>query len=383
MKRMRMACLLGMGLMAALARGEDAKPKSSWTETLSIKGDLRYRFEYIDEEGKTERYRDRIRARIGAEANPSDALTIELQLTTSENNDPVSGNQTLGDGASRKDVFIDLAYLDWHPQQVEGLHLIGGKMKNPFETVSDLIWDTDLNPEGLAVKYALNRDGIGLRLNAGSFWVEERSATTEDARMVGGQVAATYKKNDLRALVGAGYYAFQHMEGYPVIDVTTSDRSKARSFGNTSVKETALVDGVETTTDVLYGTGFEIAELLAELSLNVGVPAAVYGDYAVNQDADDDDTAYLVGFRLGKTKDPGSFDFAYNYREIEANAVLGAWTDADYIGGGSNGKGHKFSLGYQLSKALKGQVTYFMSEKGLSGDSKDYDRVQVDISAKF
>ena len=120
-----------------------------------------------------------------------------------------------------------------------------------------------------------------------------------------------------------------------------------------------------------------------EIGFDVGIPVSVYGSYAVNQDADEDDTAYLGGLRLGKTKAPGSLDFDYNYRELEANSVLGAFSDSDFIGGGTNGKGHKFALGVQLTKVLKGTVTYFMNEKGLTGDSKDYDRLQVDVAAKF
>ncbi|HMP76793.1 MAG TPA: putative porin [Kiritimatiellia bacterium] len=383
MRRILLPCLLGVGLLTGSAQAEEAKPKPTWTDTLTLKGDLRYRIENIEEEGKEDRYRHRIRARVGAEAKPGEDLTIGLQFSTSENNDPVSGNQSLGNGASRKDIFLDLAYLDWHPATISGLHVIGGKMENPFLRVSDLVWDSDLNPEGLAIKHTLGGDGLDLRLSAGSFWVEERSATSDDAMLYGAQAVGSFKKDDLNILIGAGYFLFENLEGFPVIDVTGSDRAKARAFGNDSIKETELVDGVETTTDVLYGTGFEIAELIAEVGFNVGVPAAVFGNYAVNQDADEDDTAYLVGFRLGKTKEPGSFDFAYNYREIEANAVLGAWTDADYIGGGTDGKSHKFSLGYQLTKLLKGQLTYFMSEKGLNGAGTDYDRVQVDVSAKF
>lgn len=88
-------------------------------------------------------------------------------------------------------------------------------------------------------------------------------------------------------------------------------------------------------------------------------------------------------FKVGKTKKPGSLVFAYNYREIEADAVLGVWTDADYIGGGMDGESHKFSIGCQLTQLLTEPATSFMSEKGLDDDSKDYDRLQVDVSAKF
>ena len=52
-------------------------PKT-WADTLSFKGDLRYRFETIDDESKKDadgeeytRYRNRIRARLGMVAAPT------------------------------------------------------------------------------------------------------------------------------------------------------------------------------------------------------------------------------------------------------------------------------------------------------------------------
>jgi hypothetical protein len=152
-------------------------------------------------------------------------------------------------------------------------------------------------------------------------------------------------------------------------------------FGN-SIIET--VDPVtEEVTAAAYATGFELVDLIAEVGGDIGVPAAVYGNFVQNQDADEDDTGYMLGLKLGKTKEPGSVDFNYNYRELEANAVLGAFSDSDFIGGGTDGKGHKVAVGVQLTKVLKGQVTYFMNEIGLEGDAKDYDRLQIDVAGKF
>ncbi len=381
MNRTILVCLLAAGALSIRATGEESPP--SWADKLTLKGDFRYRIESIDEEGKVDRYRHRIRARAGLFAEPGEDLSVGIQLTTSEKNDPISGNQSLGEAGSKKDVFLDLAYVDWHPRALEGFHAIAGKMNLPFAFVSDLIFDYDLNPEGVALQHTFGRDALTLALNAGSFWVEERGVTTDDAMMHGGQAVVRYKKDDIHARFGVGYFLFENIEGYPVIDITGSDRSKARAFGNASTPRTEMVDGVEKTVDVLYDTGFEIVEVIAEAGMNIGIPAVLIGNYAVNQNAPDNDTAWLAGFRLGKTKEPGSLDFAYTYREIEANAVLGAWTDADYIGGGTDGKGHKLSLGVQLTKFIKGQVSYFMSEKGLDGDGKDYDRLQVDFNAKF
>ena len=48
----------------------------------------------------------------------------------------------------------------------------------------------------------------------------------------------------------------------------------------------------------LGGSEYSIAEAFVKLGLNVGVPLAIYGDYAVNTEADKDDTGYLFGLTL-------------------------------------------------------------------------------------
>jgi hypothetical protein len=111
-------------------------------------GRLPFAHESIEQDGKEDRDRQRIRARAGLEAKPSSDVTVGIRLSTSQEGDPVSSNQTLGEGFSRKDVYLDLGYLDWHPESSKGLSLIGGKMENPFALVGDLVWDGDLNPEG-------------------------------------------------------------------------------------------------------------------------------------------------------------------------------------------------------------------------------------------
>lgn len=375
MKKTALAILVGSLAGSHVATAQETKAPSSWADTVSVKGDFRLRHEAIEQDGKEDRDRQRIRARAGIEAKPSSDVTIGIRLATSQDGDPVSSNQTLGDGASRKDIYLDLGYLDWHPEAVEGLSVIGGKMENPFATVGDLVWDGDLNPEGVAVKHKIGGDGLDLLLNAGAFSMEERSSTTDDAFLYGGQVAAKFKSDAAHGIVGAGYYYYDNVKGFATL-VDPLD-----GFGNAVVE---TVDPVtEEVTAAEYATGFELADLIAEIGADIGVPASVYGNFVQNQDADDDDTGYMVGLKLGKTKEPGSVDFNYNYRELEANAVLGAFSDSDFIGGGTDGKGHKVSLGVQLTKVLKGQVTYFMNEIGLDGDSKDYDRLQIDVAGKF
>ncbi len=92
-----------------------AKPSpSAWAEKVTVQGDFRYRYENIDQEtADSDRNRQRIRARAAIVAKPQDNLEVGFGLSTSQDGDPVSSNQTIGDGGSRKDIYLDLAYFNW------------------------------------------------------------------------------------------------------------------------------------------------------------------------------------------------------------------------------------------------------------------------------
>jgi hypothetical protein len=64
---------------------------------------------------------------------------------------------------------------------------------------------------------------------------------------------------------------------------------------------------------------------------------------------------------------------------------VGTFNDSDFCGGGTDGKGHRFSLAYQLAKNTQAGVTYFMDKKANSAGNMDddYDRLQVDVIVKF
>ncbi len=109
---------------------------ASWVERIKWSGDFRYRHESIDEETtgsvrwKDGRNRHRIRARLMLEAVLNDEWGVGFRLA-SGSADPTSTNQTLDDSFSSKDIWLDLAYFDYHPAAVKGLNVYGGKMKNP------------------------------------------------------------------------------------------------------------------------------------------------------------------------------------------------------------------------------------------------------------
>jgi len=160
--------------LAEMQKETPALPDAlKWAEKVKISGDLRFRHEHIDSETsgsvrwKKGRDRQRIRARLMLEAIINDEWDVAFRLASGERSiladeddmfaDPVSSNQTLKQNFSSKDIWLDLAYFNWHPAAREGLNVYGGKIKNPFYTVgkNQLVWDSDLNPEGIAATYVI------------------------------------------------------------------------------------------------------------------------------------------------------------------------------------------------------------------------------------
>ncbi len=354
------------------------RARAEWYDDMKISGDFRYRFEHIDQEGQENRQRDRIRARIGAFPRVNNDLDAGIQLTTGEQKgdrtSPTSGNATLTDVFDKKDIFLDLAYIDYHPEQIRGLDLIAGKMKNPFICVNDYIWDSDVTPEGLGLKYHIG-DPLELLVNGGYFWVFERTKG-DDNKLFAGQGALKYKMDDdTYGMLGGSIYHYTDIEGANTADLNWQGASSA--YGNSTRK---VVSG--STTNVLYAEDYQELEPFIEFGFKAGLPVRLFASYVVNNQADEDNKGYSAGVRIGKAKDPRTFEIGYDYRYLEKDAALGALTDSDSWGGGTDGKGHKLSAKYQLMKNWQAGVNYFIDQKGLD-NSLDYYRLQVDLMAKF
>jgi len=350
------------------AKQEEVKPLPSWAENVKLSGDLRYRFEHINKEGKKSRNRERVRARIALDGKVNDQLGIKIRLA-SGSDDPVSTNQTLDGAFSSKHIWFDRAYFDWHPN--DNVSVWGGKMKNPFHDSGDgLIWDGDLNPEGIALLLEGTGDTHPF-LTAAHLWADERKAAA-DARLVGAQCGIKSGGKNTKVVAGLGYYAYTNVEGEKVL-VDVED-----GFGNSTIP-----DSDPNVSDLYYATGFREFEVFADLSTKLGdIPFKLYGDYVTNTDAPTDDRGWLFGAKFGKAKTPGDWEFKYNYRKLEADAVLGAFCDSDFIGGGTDGKGHKFSVAVALAKHTTAGITYFINDAGLTA-GKNYRRWQIDFKYKF
>lgn len=343
----------------------------SWVEKFTFKGDFRFRYESKDMEGSKRRSRGRMRLRLFTGVEVNDVVDVGMQIASGDD-DPVSTNQSFDDAFTTKDIRLDMAYFDYHPEVVEDWksHIIGGKMKNPFHTPqkSPLVWDPDLRPEGAALKIEGVLDSVTVFGNFGGFWVQEE-ATETDIGLWGAQLGTTINLADTGDLTfGAGWYQYSNIKGAgPLYDNDL--------FGN-------LADGIGN-----FAEGYALLNGFAEFTTKVAeLPFAVYADYVTNLRADKEDVGWLAGFKLGKAKEWKTWEIGYFYEKLERDAVVGAFTDSDFADGGSDVRGHKIMGGLGLDKNWTFKVTYYINDVGISlpsSQERDYDRLQVDLYFKF
>ncbi len=352
----------------------DSLPNSArWIEKIKFGGDFRYRHESIDDEtGVTQRDRNRIRARLKIQAEINDEWDTYFRIASGSSDSPTSTNQTLGDSDSdsfsSKDIWLDWAYADYHPESIDGLNIKIGKMATPFYKVAkhQLIYDGDLSPEGGAATYSFDlNDSTSAKIAGGAFWLRERG-TDADTSIFSIQGLLKHKfASGNHILGGVSYYDFGNIQGQ------TLDGIGAK--GNTLAGDDSYVND------------YNILEAFGEYGFKLGdAPATVYGAYINNTSATtSDDTAWIVGAKYNKAKKPGSWEASYNYRDVEADAVVGGLCDSDFIGGGTDGKGHVLGFKYQLAENTQAALHYFINEKNASTTGDNFNLLQADLIFKF
>ena len=302
-----------------------------------IKGDIRYRYENREADEVTEKSRERIRARIGVYGDINESISFGTRIATGGTG-ITSTNQDLNDAAANKGIGLDLAYMTIDSLLFEGVDTTLGKMKQPWTCVSDLIYDSDVTPEGIAFNYATGN----ISYHAGHFIIGENKG--DDAQLASFQFVADVSDN---LSVGSSFYTFSNMEN---------------AYENKSYNTT---------------NEFELIEFFATYKIETTpLPLKIFANYVENGATDDANTAYMVG--VG-TKS-GKWGFDYNYREIELNSVYDEWADSDFHDGGTGGQGHKFKAKYALKDGLSLGATYFLTERE---DETEVNTLQIDLATKF
>lgn len=254
---------LKLDVMAKARAEKWASPDSApdWTRRITLSGDIRFRDEYqLFDQGNAPDFIDfaafnsegpydinagtnpvppvtlnttedrngllRLRARLALGITLADEASVGIRLATGSSDSPVSTNQTLGGGFSKKQIWLDRAWLDLHPWPW-GRALLG-RMPNPFVS-TDLIYDEDLNFDGVATKLngLISEDwrlsafgtfgGFPLEYGRDNFPKTSVSKNSGPTKwLIGSQIGLDWKTSEERddhLKASLAYYDFQHIRG--------------------------------------------------------------------------------------------------------------------------------------------------------------------------
>jgi hypothetical protein len=338
----------------------------------------------------------RYRLRFGLNADIGDHFLVGLRLTTGSTNNPVSTNETLGDFFSRDSIVLDRAYLQWNP--ILEYTMWGGRFPNPW-FYTDLVWDSDINFEGIALNY--NREvGTKFRpfLTAGAFPIQFVEFG-DDKWLLAAQAGTEYRpRADLIAKLGIAYYDYQNMVGIvndPLRPGLTDDTApQFQQKGNT------LMD-IDPSEDILtaYASDFNLLDFTFTFDMALFFPIHVIAtaDYVINLGFDQKDVSERAGTDVPKENQGYQFGLSVGhpsvsnrwqwntslfYKYLEADALPDAFTDSDFHDGGTNAKGWIFQSDLGVYRNVWFRLKYYSTDE-ISGPPVAIDTLQVDLNAKF
>jgi hypothetical protein len=358
--------------LAPAAVAETSSEVLKWAQSTKFAGDIRLRYQFEEKTHAQDRHRGRLRFRYGFESQVNDQIKVGLRLA-SGSADQLSSNQTFESTFSSKTFWLDRAYLSLAP--MSHVEITGGKMRNPF-FCSDLAWDNDVSPEGVAMKAEIPGKREQVILNAGAFPLAEFKDSSLDPILYGAQggISTDAVGKKLRAAVV--YYNFSNIKGQAIEDISPENLTKT----NTLIK-----NGDEH----LFAHAYTLIDANVEWAVldvpwaNKSLPLVLYGDYVQNV-ADDvkEDAGWLAGLSFGVVKGSGDWQMNYGYKEIESDAVPAVITDNEFHGGGTNGKGHTIRLTVGFLEKASLTVTFFQTEE-ITGDERKHDLLEIDVATTF
>ena len=345
-----------------------------WVRKTKLYGDFRLRYNYTEVDDNRSRSQGRFRVRLNLDIEVAKKVKFIFGLV-SGGNDPRSANQSFGNDWDKKQVNINYAYVEYSPYT--WLKLEGGKIANPIYTVSQLLWDEDINPEGVAaqVAYPIN-PWLNLLLNAGTFVLQDNKHNTpQDPWMWVIQPGVSWKSDSgAQAKFAAGYTSFENFQDKP--------QQKYSSGTNTYVTKG---------TTKLYKYQYNLASMTAEVGLRNPISwlapiryAGLFGEYSNNVATSNGKTGYLTGFIFGDEKvvDKGQWYFKGNWRRLEKNAVPDILPDSEFYFGDTGVSGYELVFRYGLRKNINVQTRYMRSEQ-ISGPADPANLIQTDLNFKF
>jgi len=387
---------------------------------LELYGDARLRYEYRggrlpdnfkfgqdNENDWYERHRQRYRLRIGLRGTLMDDWFFGVRLETGSG--PRSANVTFGADANNgpfakndDGIFVGQAYFGY--KGFPDFTLTGGRMPQPLVTTS-MVWDDDINPEGLAEQW---KHTFTFNLGGGGSAVQSYS---KEGGKGGKAVVAESEPFKLKLDVFVNFAQFVYDDENPENPIGPDPTLPANTPGGQAGQKIPTSDafmlawqagarltfpnsvyiqlaptvynytGNGDTFNVHFSgdpggnqTGINsllVFDMPAELGWKLwDLPMRIFGDFAVNFDADDRAAAaghagsggsryaYEIGFGVGQLKAKRDWEIRTWWQHTEQFSLDPNLVDSDLFDSRVNMQGIAVKAGYALADAIVLNLTW-------------------------
>jgi polyhydroxyalkanoate synthesis regulator phasin len=364
-----------------------------------------------------DRYRLQTRFRLGVTATVADQIEFGARITTESS--PISLNQALGnDYGSPFPIVLDRVYLAWDAEAhgYNWLSLVGGRMPNPYVS-TDLLWDEDLNFDGVAATLHGRVGAFGaepgdsearhqLFATLGGFAVDEAEIafpddSSNDKWLLGAQLAYLWNINEHNHLqLAVALYDFVNIAGRRNQFGSELRDWTAPGFlekGNTMFD--IRNDSDPSTELFALAADFSIADAVAQYKFTGFDPieVSVTADFLSNVAFDSDEILQRTGRRVSgrtsgyslemevgrpNTAGLGAWAVFGGYKYLQRDAVLDAFTDSDFHSGGTDAKGYVLGARVGLAENTWFRLKWLSADE-IDGPPLGLDVLQLDFNARF
>lgn len=383
------------------------------------------------------RNRVRMRLQFNANAKLNDDIAGGFTLATGDINSPVSTMQTLNQFYTRKSLYLDRAFLTYNPHFFKALTLTGGKFSYPWYH-TELTWDNDLNPEGLAQTLAWDFESagplkrialVGFELPfAETAGVSFHNKSIVQSAVYGGQLQTAWGLTSwLRLSLYGAFYNWHNADPVALAVATANAASPLQGLlrlnNNASQNSTVTTTGTltasgqEVSTNAQFASKFGIFDTIARFDISTSAPRwpiLILGNFAQNTKAcanvgnirpappnSDIQTfsqsanapcdpqqrrAYWLEARVGRAQEKGDWNFAYTRIFVEREAVLGVFNYSE-MRQGSNVTAHRVEVFYQADNKIQLGFTGLFGRPLVTASSPLLEnmlkRLQFDVTYRF
>ena len=272
-------------------------------------GDFRVRYENTSQaNGVLSTSKEVVRLRAGITYALRPDIAVRARVATGSGNDPNSTDITLSQFVNDFEMSLDLAAIELNRRHWGA---VAGKFTNPLFAPTELVWDGDVNPQGVGGRLTAGDPGRVAATLTGLYFIIDQQTGGLGSDMGGAQLTLrAAPDSDWRLVASAAYYDYR-LRSLVNADAGDIRTNRLAAGGSRYLSDFDLIDAAVTVEHRGFGERW---------------PMRVVGNYVTNQGADTLNTGWQGDVYVGRVQRPHDVRGRYGFAVVETDAVLAAFS---------------------------------------------------------